>query len=196
MYDHSGSIMPFVVQKTPLNDLYIIDPRVFGDKRGFFYDSYNKRDFSNLGISDDFVQDNHSKSSKGVLRGLHIQSEHQQVKLIRVISGSVFDVVADLRRKSSSFSQSFSIILSEENKKMLYIPKGFVHGFLALTDSVEFLYKTSDFYYPEFETGIMWNDLDLRISWPFTEYNIENPTISDKDKKMYSFTEFTQKFSI
>lgn len=187
--------MTFTFQKTSLNDLFIIEPRVFGDDRGFFYESYNKRDFSSLGISDEFVQDNHSKSGKGVLRGLHIQSQHTQAKLIRVVSGSVFDAVVDLRKNSATFGKSFGVVLSDENKKMLFIPSGFAHGFVALTDSVEFLYKTTDYYYPEFETGIIWNDPDVNISWPFKEYDIQKPLLSDKDKKLLPFKEFVTKYS-
>jgi dTDP-4-dehydrorhamnose 3,5-epimerase len=187
--------MKFTYENTVFEDLKTLSPKVLGDQRGFFFESYNQQEFSSIGISDFFVQDNHSKSSKGVLRGFHIQSQHAQAKLIRVISGAVFDVVVDLRSNSSTFGQSFSIILSAENKKMLFVPKGFAHGFLSLSDSVEFLYKTSDYYYPEFETGILWNDSDLNISWPFEEYNIEKPILSDKDKKLLSFSNFNQKYT-
>lgn len=169
---------------TPIPDLYIIEPTVFSDDRGFFMESYNKREFEEIGLDMDFVQDNHSRSTKGVLRGLHFQSEHSQGKLVRVINGSVFDVAVDIRKNSSTFGKWFGLILSEENKKMFYVPEGFAHGFLVLSDNVDFVYKCTDFYYPEYDAGIVWNDPDIGIEWPFEKYGIEKPILSEKDRKL------------
>ena len=187
--------MTFTIEKTNLDDCYIIKPKVFWDQRGFFLESYNKRDFTSLGINEDFVQDNHSKSSKGVLRGLHTQVEHPYTMLVRVTKGSVIDVVVDMRKNSSSFGKHTSVILNDENKMMLLVPKGFVHGFLALSETVEFLYKQTDYYYPEYEAGIIWNDPDLGINWPFQEYGIKSPLLSKKDQNLFSFSEFNKKYS-
>lgn len=163
--------------------MYIIEPTVFGDHRGFFMETYAKRDFLNIGLTVEFVQDNHSKSKKGVLRGLHFQTKYPQSKLVRVTSGAVFDVAVDLRKNTPTFGQYFGIELSEENKKMFYIPEGFAHGFLALTDTVEFLYKTTNYYYPEYDSGVIWNDPDINIAWPLKKYGIK-PILSPKDEKL------------
>lgn len=178
--------------ETNIKDLYIIEPTVFGDKRGFFMESYSKRDFEEIGLNMEFVQDNHSKSKKGVLRGLHFQTKHTQGKLVRVIKGSVWDVAVDLRRNSDTFGKWYGVLLSEENKKMFYVPEGFAHGFLTLEDKTEFQYKCTDYYAPEYDSGIMWDDKDIAIDWPFEEYriNIENLSLSEKDKKQKSFEEF------
>ena len=172
---------------TPIKDLVVIVPKVFEDNRGFFMESYNFRDFRENGIDVIFVQDNHSKSKKGVLRGLHFQKKHPQGKLVRVIKGKVFDVAVDLRKGSPTFGKWFGIELSAENKKQLYIPVGFAHGFLSLDDDTEFVYKCTDYYYPEDECGIAWNDPDLNIKWPLDE--VKEVIISNKDKNLPNFKE-------
>jgi dTDP-4-dehydrorhamnose 3,5-epimerase len=180
--------------ETNINDLYIIEPTVFGDDRGFFMESYSKRDFEEIGLNMEFVQDNHSKSKKGVLRGLHFQTKHTQGKLVRVIKGSVWDVAVDLRKDSDTFGKWYGVLLTEENKRMFYVPEGFAHGFLTLEDETEFQYKCTDYYAPEYDSGILWNDEDLSIEWPFDEYGItiENLSLSEKDKKQQSFKEFVE----
>ena len=153
---------------TPLTlpEVLLIEPRVFGDDRGFFYESWNRRAFAQAGIDVDFVQDNHSRSRRGVLRGLHYQIEHAQGKLVRAIAGEVFDVAVDLRRSSPTFGRAVCITLSAANKRMLWIPPGFAHGFLVVSDEAEFLYKTTDYWYPEHERTLLWNDPALAIAWP------------------------------
>jgi len=182
--------------ETPIEDLYIIEPTVFGDHRGFFMESYNKREFAEIGMDMEFVQDNHSKSKKGTLRGLHFQIKHSQGKLVRAIKGQVYDVAVDLREGSETYGQYFGVILSDENKKMFYIPEGFAHGFLALSDEVEFMYKTTDYYYPEYDAGIAWNDNDIDIEWPLEEYGITEGELllSDKDKNLPKLKEFDYRF--
>ncbi|MDY5306178.1 dTDP-4-dehydrorhamnose 3,5-epimerase [Fusobacterium gastrosuis] len=181
--------------ETGIEGLYIIEPTVFGDERGFFVESYNKNDFTELGISDEFVQDNHSKSKKGVLRGLHFQTKFSQGKLVRVIKGSVYDVAVDLRKDSKTFGKHFGLELSAENKRMFFIPKNFAHGFLTLQDDTEFTYKCTDFYHPEYDSGIMWNDKDINIDWNFEKYNLKEKDIvlSEKDKKHQSLKEYEGK---
>nr|WP_293993557.1 dTDP-4-dehydrorhamnose 3,5-epimerase [uncultured Fusobacterium sp.] len=181
--------------ETGIEGLYIIEPTVFGDERGFFVESYNKNDFIELGISDEFVQDNHSKSKKGVLRGLHFQTKFSQGKLVRVIKGSVYDVAVDLRKDSKTFGKHFGLELSAENKRMFFIPKDFAHGFLTLEDDTEFTYKCTDFYHPEYDSGIMWNDKDINIDWNFEKYNLKEKDIvlSEKDKKHQSLKEYEGK---
>jgi dTDP-4-dehydrorhamnose 3,5-epimerase len=169
--------------RTPIPDLFIVEPTVFGDERGFFMETYNKKEFQELGIELEFVQDNHSRSKKGTLRGLHFQKEFPQAKLVRVIKGEVFDVVVDIRKNSTTFGKWFGVVLSEENKKQFFIPKGFAHGFLALTKIVEFTYKCSDYYHPEDEGGIIWNDSDIAIEWPLEEYGVDELFLSEKDRK-------------
>jgi dTDP-4-dehydrorhamnose 3,5-epimerase len=172
---------------TPLKDVYILEPKIFGDERGFFYESFNQKVFNELtGTNYQFVQDNHSKSSEGVLRGLHYQIQHQQGKLVRVTQGAAFDVIVDIRKNSSTFKKWFGCELSEKNKKQLWIPPGFAHGFYVLSPTCEFLYKTTDFYYPEFEKAIIWNDPEIQISWPFQ--NNFQPKLSEKDKKAVFFS--------
>lgn len=177
---------------TEIEGVYIIEPTIFGDNRGFFLESYNKRDFQSIGIDDDFVQDNHSKSRKGVLRGLHFQTKYSQGKLIRVIKGGVLDIAVDLRKNSKTFGKTVKVELTEENKRMLYIPKEFAHGFLTITEETECLYKCNDYYYPEYESGIIWNDKDLNIDWEFEKYNlkVEDIILSEKDKKHQYFKEY------
>ena len=170
----------FNFNKTRIDGVYIIEPKVFGDERGYFIEIYNKKQFSEAGLNMTFVQDNESKSSKGVLRGLHFQKKHSQGKLVRVTTGEVFDVAVDLRSGSSTYGQWEGVILSDENKKQFYIPKGFAHGFLVLSDEAVFNYKCTDFYAPEYDGGIMWNDTDINIKWPLDR--IDNMILSEKDK--------------
>ena len=166
--------------QTDIPDIYIIEPKVFGDERGFFFESFNKREFEeSIGYSVDFVQDNHSASGHHVLRGLHYQIKHAQGKLVRVISGTVYDVAVDVRRESKSFGQWVGVVLSSENKRQLWVPPGFAHGFLVLSEQAEFLYKTTDYYAPEYERCILWNDPDLSIDWPMD--GVE-PCLSRKDR--------------
>ncbi|MBT8134643.1 MAG: dTDP-4-dehydrorhamnose 3,5-epimerase [Gammaproteobacteria bacterium] len=161
-----------------ISDILIIEPKVFGDDRGFFFESFNKREFEGAtGIKSDFVQDNHSKSRKGVLRGLHYQVKRPQGKLVRVISGEVYDIAVDIRKSSSTFGQWVGVVLSAENKQQLWIPEGFAHGFVVLSESAEFLYKTTDYYSPENERCIRWDDKDLSIDWRYPGA----PLVSEKD---------------
>jgi len=176
--------------ETGIEGLYVVKPTVFGDNRGFFMESWNKKEFEEIGLDMEFVQDNHSRSRKGVLRGLHFQTLHPQGKLVRVVKGSVYDVAVDLRKDSPTFGKYYGAILSEENKLMFYIPEGFAHGFLVLSDEVDFLYKATDYYYPQYEAGIVWNDEDIHIDWPFEEYGIDEPILSEKDKKLPTFREY------
>ena len=172
------------VNKAPLDGVLIIEPEVFKDPRGIFYEVYSVRIYEKHGIPSQFVQDNHSVSEKGVLRGLHYQINPGQAKLVRVTRGEVFDVVLDIRKESPTYGKWWSLHLSETNKLQLYVPEGFAHGFCVLSESVEFLYKCSNYYSPEDERGIMWNDPDLAIDWP-----IENPIISQKDNVYPRFME-------
>ena len=167
------------ITKTKLEGVVIIEPDVFGDNRGFFMESWNKKKMAEAGLDYDFVQDNHSKSTvKGTLRGIHFQKgDKAQAKLVRCVKGTVLDVAVDLRRNSPTFKQWVGVELSEENKKQLLIPRGFGHGFVTLTDDVEFLYKADNYYAPEADAGIRWNDPDMGVEW-----GIENPILSDKDK--------------
>jgi len=151
---------------TSLPDVLLIEPRVFEDARGFFFESYNRHAFAQAGIDVEFVQDNHSRSNRGVLRGLHYQIEHAQGKLVRVTAGEVFDVAVDLRRSSPTFGRHVALHLSAANRRMLFIPPGFAHGFLVVSDVAEFLYKTTDYWYPAHERTLRWNDPALRIDWP------------------------------
>lgn len=174
------------ITETNLKDCYVIEPTVFGDNRGFFMESFNQKKFNELtGTNYQFVQDNHSKSSQGVLRGLHYQTQNSQGKLVRVVTGEILDVAIDLRKNSPSFGKHFTIVLSAENKKQLWMPPGFAHGFSVLSESVDFLYKTTDYYYPEQECCIIWNDPTLNINWQLSE----PPRLSEKDKKGIFFTE-------
>jgi len=167
--------MKFTPTKIP--DVILIEPKVFGDARGFFYESWNERTFNSLGLDVRFVQDNHSKSQKNVLRGLHYQIQHPQGKLVRVISGEVYDVAVDLRRSSPTFGQWVGFVLSAENAQMAWIPPGFAHGFCVTSESAEFLYKTTDYWHPEHERTLLWNDPTLNIDWPLHE----TPLIAAKD---------------
>jgi dTDP-4-dehydrorhamnose 3,5-epimerase len=154
------------VTPTEIPDVLEIAPRVFGDDRGHFFESWNRRAFAAAGLPADFVQDNHSRSRRGVLRGLHYQVEHAQGKLVRVVAGEVYDVAVDLRRGSPTFGRSMGRALSAANKRMLWVPPGFAHGFLVLSEEAEFLYKTTDYWYPEHERTLLWNDPALGIAWP------------------------------
>ena len=177
-------------EKTKIEGLFIIEPRVFEDKRGHFFESFNKKAYTENGIDTDFVQDNQSLSQKGVLRGLHFQSPpFAQAKLIRVISGSVLDVAVDIRKNSPTYGKHLSIILSNENKKMFFIPEGFAHGFLTLEDNTIFSYKCSNFYSTESENTILWNDNLLNINW-----GIDAPILSEKDKSAQPFNDFITPF--
>lgn len=174
--------MPFDFNKTEIEDVILVIPKVFEDNRGFFLEAYKKSDFTNNGISADFNQDNHSKSSFGVLRGLHYQSRPKmQAKLVRCVRGKIFDVAVDIRKNSKTFGKWCGAILSEENKHALYIPEGFAHGFLTLSDTAELLYKATGEYSPQNDKGILWNDPDINIDWKKFGLNFE-PVLSDKDK--------------
>lgn len=164
---------------TTIPDVLIIEPKVFGDERGFFYESYNEKIFAEkTGFKTQFVQDNHSRSAQNVLRGLHYQIKQSQGKLVRVVLGEVFDVAVDIRKSSPTFGQWVGCILSETNKRQLWVPPGFAHGFLVLSEKADFLYKTTDYYAPEYERTILWNDLDIGIDWPIAD----TPILSKKDK--------------
>ncbi|MBE5831726.1 MAG: dTDP-4-dehydrorhamnose 3,5-epimerase [Butyrivibrio sp.] len=176
------------VETCEIEGLKVITPKVFGDSRGYFFESYNKNDFVNAGITCEFVQDNQSSSKRGVLRGLHFQKNFPQDKLVRCINGEVFDVAVDLRRDSKTFGKWFGVVLSAENKKQFFIPKGFAHGFLVLSDYAEFAYKCSDFYHPDDEGGLIWNDPDIGVEWPLQD-GVEL-IFSDKDTKWRGIKEY------
>ncbi|MCK5671849.1 MAG: dTDP-4-dehydrorhamnose 3,5-epimerase [Spirochaetales bacterium] len=179
--------MPFNFKKTPLKGVLIVQPRAFADDRGFFMETYKKSDFVKAGITEEFTQDNHSYSSKVVLRGIHFQKEpHTQGKLVRCVKGAVWDVAVDLRVDSVTFGKWYGIELTEENMTMFYIPPGFGHGFITLQDNTHFLYKCTKEYNPNADSGIIWNDSDLNIELPLTE----GLSLSDKDFKLQSFEEF------
>ncbi len=173
--------------ETTLKDALILEPKVFGDARGFFMESWNRRTFAQLGLDVDFVQDNHSRSRRGVLRGLHYQVKQAQGKLVRVTSGAVFDVAVDLRRSSPTFGQWAGVVLSAENQRMFWVPPGFAHGFLVLSESADFLYKATDYYAPEHERCIVWNDSELAIDWPLA--GIGTPLLAAKDAAAGPFRE-------
>lgn len=170
----------FKFKKTEIDRVYIIEPKVFGDNRGYFMETYNKNDFFEAGLNMEFVQDNESRSKKGVLRGLHFQTKHSQGKLVRVTEGKVFDVAVDLRKGSPTFGKWEGVVLTDENKKQFYIPEGFAHGFLVLSDTATFNYKCTDFYAPKYDGGVLWNDKDINIYWPLE--GIDEILLSDKDK--------------
>lgn len=179
------------VTKTAIDDVLILEPNVFGDDRGFFFESFNQQRFQQLtGINTHFLQDNHSKSSANVLRGLHYQIEQPQGKLVRVVAGEVFDVAVDLRRRSKTFGQWVGAILSAENKRQMWVPAGFAHGFLVLKDNTEFLYKTTDYYAPQHERCIRWDDPEIAIEWPISSLMAgTEPILSAKDKLGFSLAE-------
>ena len=170
-------------QSTAIEGVFVLEPKVFGDARGFFMESYNRRAFREAtGLDIDFVQDNHSRSRKGVLRGLHYQIQQPQGKLVRVTSGAVFDVAVDIRRGSPTFGRWVGVELSADNHRQLWVPPGMAHGFVVLSDSADFLYKTTDYYAPQFERSIAWNDPTIGIDWPLAAYGITEPLLSDKDR--------------
>lgn len=178
--------------ETGINDLVVIEPTVYEDSRGFFMETYNKKDFADIGLGVEFVQDNLSMSQKGVFRGLHFQTKMSQGKLVRVTSGAVLDITVDLRFKSKTFGQWFTVELTAENRRQLYVPKGFAHGFMTLKDGTEFLYKCTNYYAPKYDSGIIWNDKDLAIDYSFEKYgiNVEELLLSAKDQKLQTFKEF------
>ena len=170
----------FNFNRTKIDGVYIIEPKVFGDNRGYFMETYNKEQLDEVGFNMTFVQDNESKSNKGVLRGLHFQRKHSQGKLVRVTKGEVFDVAVDLRAGSPTYGHWEGVVLNDENKKQFYIPGGFAHGFLVLSDEAIFNYKCTHLYSPEYDGGVIWNDPDINIEWPLDR--IENILLSEKDK--------------
>ncbi|MCR4999342.1 MAG: dTDP-4-dehydrorhamnose 3,5-epimerase [Lachnospiraceae bacterium] len=177
-----------------IEGLAVITPTVFGDDRGYFYESYNQNDLKAAGIDVEFVQDNQSASKKGVLRGLHFQINYPQDKLVRVINGRVFDVAVDLRKGSKTYGKWFGVELTAENKKQFFIPKDFAHGFIVLSDYAEFCYKVTDFYHPNDEGGLIWNDKDIAVEWPMPEgMGPEDLILSDKDKVNWTFEEYLEK---
>lgn len=182
----------FKKTETSIEGVYIVEPTVFGDNRGYFMETYNKADFEEIGLNYDFIQDNQSKSKKGVLRGLHFQKKNSQAKLVRCIKGEVFDVAVDLRPGSKTYGKWEGIILTEENKKMFMIPRGFAHGFLVLSDEAEFAYKIDNVYTPEAEGGLAWNDADVAIDWPFEDINPKELLTSEKDGKWPSLKELKE----
>lgn len=180
------------IKKTSIEGVLIIEPKVFGDDRGYFMETYNEPEFKAKGVPYDFVQDNQSKSTKGVLRGLHYQINHPQAKLVRVLEGEVFDVAVDLRKGSPTYGKWEGVLLSGENKKMFMIPRGFAHGFVVLSDTAIFAYKCDDVYHPNDEGGIMWNDPDIGVQWPFEG----EPLLSEKDKHHVPFKESKIEFDL
>lgn len=177
------------VINTALEGVRIIEPTVFADRRGFFYESYNDRVYAAHGIADNFVQDNHSRSVQGTVRGLHYQAAPGQAKLVRVVAGTVYDVAVDVRWASPTFGEHVGVILSAENKRQLYIPVGFAHGFAVLSPSADFLYKVTGYYAPEDERGVLWNDPALGIDWP-----VEQPVLSDKDAALPPLAEIPRDY--
>lgn len=175
----------FNFNKTNIDGLYIIEPTVFGDERGYFMETYNYQDFKEAGLDMAFVQDNQSKSKQGVLRGLHFQKEKPQGKLVRVLSGEIYDVAVDIREGSPTFGEWHGMVLSDGNKQQLYVPEGFAHGFLVLSDEAEIAYKCTDYYDPSDESGIIWDDKDIAIAWPLEK--ISTILISEKDRILLDF---------
>ncbi len=182
----------FKFSETEIKDMFVVEPTVFEDNRGYFMETYHEKEFKEAGHDLTFVQDNQSKSTKGVLRGLHLQVNYPQGKLVRVIKGKVFDVGVDLRGDSPTYGKWHGEILSDENKKQLYIPPKFAHGFLVLSDEAEFVYKCTEFYHGDDESGIKWDDPDIGVEWPLDE--IEEIILSDKDKELKSFKESQIKY--
>jgi len=183
----------FKKQDTPIEGLFIIDTTTHKDNRGLFMETWQKRDFEQMGICADFVQDNHSKSKKGVLRGIHFQERHLQAKLVRCISGSILDIAVDLRQGSRTFGKSFQVILSEANQTILFIPEGFGHGFLALEADSQLLYKTTAYYCPKCDGGIRYDDPDLQINWQTKEHEIDTIILSEKDRELPTLSQWLEK---
>lgn len=171
------------ITQTTLPGVLLVEPQIHKDPRGFFLESYSRKDFTAAGIDQEFVQDNHSKSQKGVLRGLHYQHPHTQGKLIRVLKGAIYDVAVDIRRGSPTYGDHVAVILSETSPRMLYVPTGFAHGFLVLKDDTEVMYKVTDIYFPAGDAGILWNDPSIGIRWPLDEIGVTEPVISEKDSR-------------
>ena len=182
--------MAFKFTPTKIKDVYVIEPQVFGDQRGYFMETYNQQEFVKNGLDYHFVQDNQSSSKKGVLRGLHFQKQNPQAKLVHVLKGEVFDVAVDLRKDSETYGQWVGELLSAENHKQLMIPRGFAHGFVVVSDEAEFAYKCDDFYHPEDEGGLAYNDSDIAIDWP----DVGELTLSDKDRQHPTLKELNIKF--
>lgn len=178
--------------ETKIRDLYIIEPTVFGDERGYFMETYSKKDFFEAGLTMEFVQDNESKSRKGVLRGLHFQTQKTQGKLVRVTSGAVYDVAVDLRKGSPTYGQWEGVLLTSENKKQFYVPEGFAHGFLVVSDEATFNYKCTNFYAPEYDGGVLWNDSEIGVEWPLD--GIDEILLSEKDKNQKTLKELDLPF--
>lgn len=184
--------MPFEFEEKSIPSVLLVKPQVFKDDRGFFMETYVKKDFKGEGIKNEFVQDNHSRSKQRVLRGLHFQKKpYTQAKLVRCLKGKIFDVAVDLRESSDTFGEYIHAILSEENKEQLYIPRGFAHGFLALSEEAEVAYKVDNDYAPDYEVGLIWNDPQIDIDWP-----IDDPILSDKDKKWPTLEDLVEKEEI
>lgn len=181
----------FTFIETDIKDVFIIEPKVYGDNRGYFEETYQYENFKEAGLDMIFVQDNESKSKKGVLRGLHFQTKYSQGKLVRVLQGEVFDVAVDLRKDSDTYGKWTGVRLTSENKKMFYLPENFAHGFLVLSEEATFAYKCTNLYHPEYDSGIIWNDKEINIQWPLE--GIDEILLSDKDKKQQTFEEFNQK---
>ena len=180
--------MPYTVTPTHIPDVLILEPKVFGDSRGFFFESFNQQDFQQVtGLDVNFVQDNHSRSAKGVLRGLHYQIKQPQGKLVRVVRGAVFDVAVDLRKSSATFGQWVGVELTEDNHKQLWVPPGFAHGFVVLSETADFLYKTTDYWYPEHERSLLWCDSSVGIKWPF--HFVPQLAVKDAEAKLLSQAE-------
>ncbi|MBU3090055.1 dTDP-4-dehydrorhamnose 3,5-epimerase [Clostridium gasigenes] len=178
--------------ETKIKDLYIIEPKVFGDERGYFIESYNKKAFYEAGLTMEFVQDNESKSKKGVLRGMHFQTKNTQGKLVRATQGEVYDVAVDLRKGSPTYGQWEGVLLTAENKKQFYVPEGFAHGFLVVSEVAIFNYKCTDFYSPEYDSGLLWKDKDVNIQWPLD--GIDEILLSEKDKVQKTLKELDVPF--
>ncbi len=181
----------FTFIETEIKDAFIVEPKIYGDNRGYFEETYQYENFKEAGLDMIFVQDNESKSKKGVLRGLHFQTQFSQGKLVRVLQGEVFDVAVDLRKDSETYGKWTGVRLSSENKKMFYIPENFAHGFLVLSDEATFAYKCTNLYHPEYDSGIIWNDREINIEWPIE--GIKEIILSEKDKKQQTFSEFNNK---
>jgi len=186
--------MAFKIIETKIKDLVHIEPTVYGDHRGYFVESYNKEALKEDGLDYDFVQDNESKSSKGVLRGLHFQTKHTQGKLVRCTQGKVLDVAVDLRKNSATYCQWESVVLDSEKKNMFYVPEGFAHGFLVLSDVAVFNYKCTDYYAPEYDGGMLWNDPAVGIDWQLEKHSIDEVKLSDKDKSLPLLKDLDLKF--
>lgn len=178
--------------ETKIKDLYVIEPTVFGDNRGYFMEIYSKKDFHEAGLTMEFVQDNESKSKKGVLRGMHFQTKHAQGKLVRVTEGEVYDVAVDLRKGSPTFGQWEGVLLTAENKRQFYVPEGFAHGFLVMSDTATFNYKCTNFYAPKYDSGLLWNDEEVGIKWPLE--GIDEVLLSEKDKVQKKLSELDVPF--